>query len=141
MNPKERMLFEAVQNMLKDKTSYGLDFHKGNVEDSHHAQFRHQDIEKTFKIKVNQPNVNMYEYVCAAFHHTHSYRNIDDPKFDLAFQKQMGKIVPKTDQAIAFKVLNDMRKEFSPKAPGGDIEDRNTIGDLEDMRTAMGNDK
>lgn len=139
MNPKEKLLVEAIRNLLSDSNdSLGLVFHKGTEETSHMAQFRHQDIENEFRVRANDPKMNLYEAVTAAFYHTHSYRNIDDPDFDQAFLKQMGDIVPESDKALALEILNNIRKDMGTNYMGGDIDDFDVVRNLDGIREVMG---
>lgn len=133
MDRNEQLLAEAVSNMLSDRAALGLDFHKNAKETSHFVQSRHQDIECEFRVRANVPDMNLYEAVTAAFYHTHSYRNIDDPKFDEAFMKQMGDIVPQSDKELALEILYTMRKEI-----GQDINDFDVVEDLDQMRGVTG---
>ena len=122
MNSAEILLLEAMKNMLDDKAKLGLAIHKVK-ETSHTAQFSHQNIENKFKIKLNQPNIIMFESISAAFHHTHSYQNIDNPQFELSFRKQMdGMSVPQNEQNLAIKYLDQLRNEL--KMPVGGRIDR-----------------
>jgi len=123
MNGNEKLLLEAISNMLDDKTKLGLSFHKipergkgESNEKSHNVQFRWEDIEDTMRLKLNaDPKITMYEAISGAFFHTHSYKNIDDPDFVLCFKKQMsgaGNSVPLVEQEIALKHLDSIIREF-----------------------------
>ena len=119
MNHPERLLLEAVKNMLGDKAQLGLAFHKKPEERSHMAQFHIQNVEDTFKIKINDPGIRFYDSIAGAFFHTHSYKNIDDPQFDLAFRKQMsGMAVPIEEQTLAIKYLDEIREDLDMPVDG-----------------------
>ena len=118
MNRNESVLLEAIKNMLSDKAKLGLSIHN-TEETSHNAQFHYQDVEDRFKIKTNTPDISMYDAINGAFFHTHSYMNIDSPQFDLAFKKQMdGMAIPHSEQELALKYLNDIRKELKMPVDG-----------------------
>lgn len=112
MDSSEALLLEAVKNMLGDKAKLGLSIH--NVEEtSHNTQFHYQDVEDKFRIKINQPTITMFDSISGAFFHTHSYLNIDDPKFDFSFRKQMDSMaIPHNEQTQALKYLSELRKEL-----------------------------
>lgn len=118
MNQNESLLLEALKNMLSDKTKLGLSIHN-REETSHNTQFHWEDVEDKFRLKINTPKILMYEPISSAFRHTHSYLNIDDPKFDLSFRKQMdGMAVPHSEQELALKYLDELRKEYSMEEDG-----------------------
>lgn len=113
MNRSESLLLEAVKNMLDDRVKLGLSIHDGRKEKSHTVQFDRENIENTMRVKLNDPKISMYDSICGAFFHMHSYKNIDDPSFDLAFRKQMnGMVVPPEEQDLAIKYLDEIRKEY-----------------------------
>ena len=113
MNSHESLLLEAITNMLNSVTKLGLDYHGEKEERSHQAQFHIQDCEDEFRIKINKPNITHYDAISAAFFQTHSYKNIDDPAFNLAFRKQMtGMAVPPEQIDLALKYLEALRKEL-----------------------------
>lgn len=118
MNKHESMLLEAISNMLSDKAQLGLSIHKPQ-ETSHCAQFELENIKDKFRIKINNPEISMFDSISGAFYHTHSYKNIDDPQFDISFKKQMdGMVVPHNEQDLALKYLDELRKEFKTKIGG-----------------------
>lgn len=151
MNKSESLLLEALKNMLSDKAQLGLAIHKPK-ETSHDAQFHWQDVEDRFRIKINKPEISMFDSINGAFFHTHSYKNIDDPQFDISFQKQMdGMVVPHSEQKLALKYLDELRKEL--KMPVGGRQDKlehneftnseeGTVGlqDQKDMAKAVGHE-
>jgi len=113
MNANEKLLVEAVRSMLSDRAKLGLAFHGEPEERSHMVQFQQQGTEDMFRIKINKPEITHYEAVSGAFFHTHSYRNLDDPQFELAFRKQMsGMTVPPDQQDLAVKYLGELRNEL-----------------------------
>jgi len=119
MNKKESMLLEAVSNMLNDTAELGLSIHD-TEETSHFAQFHNEDIKNKFRLKINNPNITMFDAISAAFYHTHSYKNIDDPKFIISFKKQMdGLSIPQNEQDMAIKYLEELRDEFDSHVPNG----------------------
>ena len=122
MNRNESILFEAVKNMLDDKAQLGLSIHN-TEETSHNAQFHWEDIADKFRIKINNPKITMFDAISGAFYHTHSYKNIDDPQFDISFRKQLdGLSVPQVEQKLVLKYIEELRTEL--KAEVGGREDK-----------------
>lgn len=122
MDRNETLLLEAITNMLSDNAKLGLSIH--NVEEtSHNTQFHYQDVEDRFKIKLNNPDISMFDSINGAFFHTHSYKNIDDPQFNISFKKQMdGMVVPHSEQELALKYLEELKAEL--KMPTGGRVDK-----------------
>ena len=118
MNKNESLLFEAVKNMLDDKAQLGLSIHN-TEETSHNSQFQWEDTKDRFRIKTNNPDISMFDSVNSAFNHTHSYKNIDDPQFNISLKKQMdGMVIPHTEQELALKYLDEIRKESKLECGG-----------------------
>ncbi len=151
MHNNEVLLLEAIKNMLGDRAELGLAIHK-TEETSHNTQFHYQDVEDRFKIKLNQPEITMFESISGAFFHTHSYLNIDSPKFDLSFRKQMdGMAIPHSEQEQALKYLYELREELNMPTDGrpdklqhtefSNSEEHSTgLQDQNDMREATGHE-
>jgi len=151
MDKNESLLLEAVKNMLSDKAQLGLSIHN-QEETSHNTQFHWQDVEDKFKIKINKPEISMFDSINGAFFHTHSYKNIDDPQFNLSFKKQMdGMVVPHSEQEIALKYLEELRKEFKMPTDGrhdkmqhneftNSEEETTGLQDQKDMAKATGHE-
>jgi len=120
MNKNESMLLEAVKNMLSDTAALGLSIHGQHKESKNELKHdRYFDIENKFKIKINSPDISMFDSISSAFHHTNSYKNPDDPQFDISFKKQMdGMVVPDNEQELALKYLDDLRKELGMETGG-----------------------
>jgi hypothetical protein len=113
MDRIEKMLSEAINGLLNDRAELGLAFHNGVEETSHFTQFHWNNLEDAFRIKINNPNIKHYESLSGAFFQTHSYRNIDDPRFELSFRKQMsGMAVPPQEQELAIKYVEELRNDF-----------------------------
>jgi hypothetical protein len=118
MNTNESLLLEAISNMLSDSAQLGLSIHK-KEETSHNAQFHYQDVEDKYRIKINDPAITLYDAINGAFYHTHSYKNIDDPQFEICFKKQMdGMSIPHPEQKLAIKYYKDLLKELKFEAEG-----------------------
>lgn len=113
MKHNEKLFLEAVSNMFSDAAKLGLAYHGDTDERSHYVQYHWQSAEDMYRIKINNPKITHYEAISAAFFHTHSYKNIDDPSFDLAFRKQLtGSAVPPDQIDLALKYLDELRKEL-----------------------------
>lgn len=143
MNKNESILLEAVKNMLSDRAQLGLAIHN-QEETSHNTQFHWQDVEDKFKIKINDPKISMFDSISGAFYHTHSYKNIDDPQFDISFKKQMdGMAIPHSEQDLAIKYLDELRKELKMEAEGGreDKMEHNEFTNSEEESTGLQNQK
>jgi len=118
MNKNESLLFEAVKNMLDDKAQLGLSIHN-TEETSHNTQFEWEDVKYRFRIKINNPDITMFDSINSAFNHPHSYKNIDDPQFTISFSKQMdGMAIPPPEQELALKYLEEIRKELKLECGG-----------------------
>ena len=152
MNESESLLLEAVKNMLSDKAQLGLSIHKPE-ETSHNTQFHWQDVEDKFRIKLNKPEISMFDSISGAFFHTHSYKNIDDPQFVISFSKQMdGMAVPQSEQKLALKYLEELKKELKMEIPSGRFdkmehheftnseEESTGLQDQKDMAKATGHE-
>jgi hypothetical protein len=146
MDSAESLLLEAMKNMLSDKIDLGLGFHGDTEERSHMTQFHWQDVEDMMRVKLNNPAIDHHESISGAFFHTHSYKNIDDPRFDLAFRKQMsGMVVPNNEQELALKYVDEIRNELDmpvrkavpPYAPHTSSAEQSTgTPDMDGMRDA-----
>ena len=116
MNRSESMLLEAIHNMLDADEQLGLKFHANKPPElSHKVQFRREDIQHTFRLKLNNPKIDNFDNISAAFKATHDHCSIDDPRFDVEFRGRMSKSgvpVPPAEQDLAMKYLNETRKEF-----------------------------
>ena len=116
MNKSEFMLLEAIHNMLDADEQLGLKFHANKPpERSHKVQFRREDIQHTFRLKINNPKIENFDNISASFKATHDHCSIDDPRFDIEFRGRMSKSgvpVPPPEQDLAMKYLNETRKEF-----------------------------
>ena len=148
MDSNEKMLLEAVKHMLDDAVQLGLSYHGEKEERSHMTQFHWEDVEKMFRVKINQPEITYYELVSGAFRNTHSHKNIDDPAFELSFRKQMGGgAVPNEQQDLAIKYVTELREELSMPVRdtgrrvdnwSGSSEEGTGNKNLEDKRDATG---
>jgi len=151
MNKNESLLFEAVKNMLSDKAQLGLSIHSPE-ETSHNTQFQWEDIKDKFRIKINDPDISMFDSISSAFNHTHSYKNIDDPEFTISFRKQMdGMTIPHSEQELALKYLDEVRKELKLERGGrpdkmehseftNSEEQSSGLQNQKDMAEVMGNE-
>ena len=155
MKQQEKLLLEAIKNMLSDNVKLGLVFHpihaKYEEPADHKTQFHIQHVEDMMRIKLNNPKIRLYEAISGAFFHTHSYKNIDDPQFDLAFRKQMsGMVVPIVEQDLAVQYLNEIREELGmniygretrlapPRPNTSSAEQYTGLADLDGIRQSMG---
>jgi len=135
MNSNESTLLEAIKNMLTAKAELGLAIHdlKKKEERTPNAQYHQQDTEDQFRIKLNKPEISMFDAISAAFFQTHSYLNIDSPNFNIAFKKQMdGSVVPQSEQELALKYLDELRK--GQDMPVGGRPDKREHNEFTDSR-------
>ena len=116
MKDDEKLLLEAIKNMLHDKVKLGLQIHnddkrdeKLNPHDLQHA------IEDEFRVRINIPEITMFDAVCAAFHHTHSYMNFGY-EFIEAFRKQLQSLkVPQKEIEIILNHVETMVNDYKNK--------------------------
>jgi len=148
MNHNENLLVEAIRNMFDDSAKLGLAYHDEPEERAHQAQFHQEAVENMFRIKANNPKISQYEAITGAFFQTHSYRNIDDPAFTLAFRKQMTGMHVSPDQIdLALKYVDEIRKELKmPEQHSGrridtfsdSAEEATSSANVQDLRQATG---
>jgi len=121
LNKKEKVLLEAVQNMLQQDVMLGLSIHK-NKEDVEYLsaergyEYLHNQIDEMFALKAAE--LVHVEGVCQAFHKVHSYKYLDDPSFKTAMEKEMvAQGIPSEDRvkAVAWipQIIKELREEQS----------------------------
>jgi len=104
LNKDEKMLAEAIKNMLDD-TALGVDAHKDAGEERAHTfTFLHEEIEQAFRLEAI--DLEHHDDVCSAFSKIHSHKYLDDPSFALSFKKELSaRAVPLEEQEAALKVM------------------------------------
>lgn len=109
MTGLERMLCEAVGNMLREKSSLGIV--DAGEEIAHSMQFQWEGIEEMFALKTMDSK--FHNEVTAAFHQIHSYKFIDHPRFALALEDHLkSRGVPAEEIQKAVKVIEEIKKEL-----------------------------
>jgi len=121
LNKKEKMLLEAVQNMLQQDVMLGLSIHKNTDDEAYLSaergyEYLHNQIDEMFSLRA--ADITHTDGVCQAFHKVHSYKYLDDPSFETAMQKEMvAQGVPKEERAQAIswipKIIEELKEEQS----------------------------
>jgi hypothetical protein len=116
LNKKEKILLEAVQNMLQQDVMLGLSIHK-NTDDEEYLsaergyEYLHNQIDEMFSLKAAE--ITHTDGVCQAFRKVHSYKYLDDPSFKTAMQKEMvAQGIPKEDREKAIDWIPQIIKEL-----------------------------
>ena len=124
----EQCISEAIGNYfdsidhLDSKSEYGLDYHKKTDhknERAHTKQYQDEYIRDKFRIEALKIDVVYYDSITSMFSKVISYKDIDDPSFNLALKKEYDAIpVPKQIQDKIFVVIDNIIKEItsSPKS-------------------------
>ena len=87
LNESERVIAEAIANMLDD-TALGVNAHKDHdKERANTFTFLHEEIEQAYRLATI--NFEHHEDVCSAFSKIHSYKYLDDPGFALSFKGEL----------------------------------------------------
>jgi hypothetical protein len=107
MDPNEKVLLEAIGNMLQQKAKLGLAAHDPE-ETSHATQFEWEGLDDMFNIKTQ--DLTFHDAITSAFQMVHSYKYIDDPRFNMAFEKELeARAVPPEEIAKSIDVIQTMR--------------------------------
>lgn len=123
----EKIFVETMKHIL-DQDDLGKV--EGGVEDehSHSVQFQREDIESSYALAVKKSDY--FDALNAIFYKIHSYKWIDDEKFEFAMTNDLEAMgIPFDDIEIAVKGLEKVRKEY----PGNE-KDVGWPEDLEGIR-------
>jgi hypothetical protein len=107
MNSNEKMLLEAIGNMLQQKAKLGLAAHDPK-ETSHNTEFEWEGLEDMLNIKTQ--DLTFHDAITSAFKMVHSYKFIDDPKFNIALEKELeSRAVPPNEITKTIDIIQTMR--------------------------------
>jgi hypothetical protein len=91
LNKNEKALLEAIKSMLHDDSELGLSFHdKDEIEQQSEErayEYLHNEIDDMFALKA--ADLIHSDAANQAFHKVHSYKYLDDPKFNVAVEKEL----------------------------------------------------
>lgn len=112
----EKMLIEEISTMLSKGDKLGLKNKDDSFEQkgiSQSSQFAREDIDASFRTKVNSSNLNHYDAITASFAKIHSYKNIDDDSFQEAFEHDMtAQGLPREEITKAVELVNKIIEEY-----------------------------
>jgi hypothetical protein len=106
----EKQLIETMKTILENDAVKHVS--KSIMEDvSHNVQFRWEDINDSFSLEVRESE--FFNSLTAAFYKVHSYKFIDDEKFDYALLPELkSQGVPQSEIDRAISAVEKIRKEF-----------------------------
>ena len=114
MNASEKLLLEAVRNMLHQDARLGLAYHKPDQvkrESSHFMQFHRETIDDMYQLAISESK--FADSLTAAFSKVHCHKYIDDPTFKLAMDTEMRSMgLPQEDRDLALKSVDKVIKEL-----------------------------
>jgi len=104
----EAILAESIENMLQQDAKLGLKIHDtmdtnlGETERGY--EYLHGNISEMFALKAAE--LTHSEGVCQAFRKVHSYKYLDDPKFQTAMKKEMvAQAIPAEERSKALEFV------------------------------------
>jgi len=115
LNKNDKALLEAIKSMLNDDSELGLSFHDKEDEELNSEErgyeYLHNEIDEMFALKaadlVHSDEANQ------AFHKTHSYKYLDDPKFKVAMEKELvAQGVPAEERAKSVEYIDSIIKQL-----------------------------
>lgn len=115
LSENEKLLLEAINNMLHSDTKLGLSMHDKDLEEagkSRGFEYFHNQIDAMFHHKSAESN--FADSLNQAFHKVHSYKYIDDPTFKTSMKKEMvAQGIPASERDSALKFVDDIIEELS----------------------------
>lgn len=126
-NKLEKLLVEAMKNLLDQDELGRVD--ADYEERSHHTQFQYEDINRDFALAIKDSD--FFNSLTAIFYKIHSYKWIDDTKFEQAMIDDLESMgVPNEEIENALNALDKVRKQYL----GNDYsKDEADVGWPEDM--------
>ena len=107
---QEKLLVEAMKNLL-DQDDLGRVSVDDQKEHVHNTQFQWEDILRDFALAVKKSE--FFDSLNSAFYAVHSYKWIDDDKFEIAMSdilKSQG--IPENEIELAIDGLEKVRKQY-----------------------------
>lgn len=105
----EKLLVEAMKNLLDQDELGRVDVDK--EEHAHHTQFQWEDINRDFALAIKDSE--FFDSLNSAFYQVHSYKWIDDPKFQAAMTDILdSQGVPNEEIEMAVKALEKVKSEY-----------------------------
>lgn len=121
LNKKEKLIAEAVDNMLQQEVKLGLSFHDNDDDQEYLSaergyEYLHNQIDEMFALKAAE--MVHTDGICQAFRKVHSYKYLDDPSFETAMQKEMvAQGIPKEERSKVVswipKIIEELKEEQS----------------------------
>jgi hypothetical protein len=138
LNKKEKILLEAVQNMLQQDVMLGLSIHKDKDDIAYQSaergyEYLHNQIDEMFSLKAAE--LTHTDGICQAFSKVHSYKYLDDPSFETAMQKEMvAQGIPKEERVKAIGWIPQIIKELKEEQSEWSEKDYGFHPDLEEIK-------
>jgi hypothetical protein len=111
-NKLENMLLESIKNLLY-KNEFNISEEK-EPEHAHNTQFQWEDINRDFALEIKDSD--FFDSLNSVFYNVHSYKWIDDPKFEDAMIDLLhSQGIPKEDIVLSIKALNKVREQYLGK--------------------------
>lgn len=117
---KEELNVEVKKLGLKDGKldSDELGLNDKTVENNNKTELgsnlQWERIQDKFRLELINSDCTMVDAICGAFYQTHSYKNIDNPKFAESFEQNMRSAeyaIPTKQREKALKILKKIAKE------------------------------
>lgn len=113
MKKQERLLLEAIANMVKNEPELGLSFHDSE-ETSHYFQYNWENLNDAFSLEVMDSP--FYDSIHSAFYEVHSYKYVNDPSFYESFKRSLdARAIPDDQQKQAIDGMSKVLKDFGIK--------------------------
>lgn len=107
----EALLVESIKNLLANNE---LGTINEEAEVSHTTQFQWEDILRDFALKIK--DLTFFDSINAAFYKIHSYKWLEDDKFEYAFIDELeSQGIPHEEIEKAIEALESVRKEYIGK--------------------------
>lgn len=117
LDDNEKALLEAVQSLFQQDSELGLN-HLDSIDEPYAESsynYLHGQINQMFAMKTIDSKFS--DSLNQAFTKVHSYKYIDDPTFNVAFEKELtAQGIPKPDRVEALKFIEDIIKELKSES-------------------------
>lgn len=139
LKDNEKLLVEAIDNMLQQDAKLGLSIHNkdqellGSTERGY--EYLHGQIDEMFALKASE--LTHAEGVCQSFKKAHSYKYLDDPSFKTAMMKEMvAQAIPAEERKKALDFIPKIIKELKTEQKEWAEKDFGLSPALDEIREA-----
>lgn len=150
LSKTERLLQEAVKNMLADQDRIGL-ANLSDEEHSHTAEYHWERVYDEFRLKV--ADSPFADAISSAFYAVHTHKYVDDPKFVLSFKSEMAsRGLPRDAIETGLKAYKELAKAegmdvdelpeepiYVPRNRGHEFKDKGWPADMKEIRDITSN--